>query len=1267
MIDRNTPTQVGTNSDWSIVAAGYNFSFGMKTNGTIWSWGNNSNGQLGFGDTISRNIPYPLGSPATPSSLTATFISPSRVDLWWADNSFNAEQSGVPTTVGETGFRIERSTDGTNYELRTTTNANITSYSDITSTVFAPNTTYYYRVQAYNTIGVSPYSNETIPSPEAPITLTAQTIYSYRIDLSWLPVAGAQDYKLERGTIAGGPYNFIGNTSTATFFSNDTELSPSTTYYYRVWAYAGGDGNPSPEANATTPPAPPAALTATAIADNLIVLSWTNVANEDSYKIERRSGTMTYYIQIGQTITDVVTYSDTTVTPSNIYYYQVRTYSATDGDSEPSPVAKEMTVLVPPDMPSALTATAIADNLVVLTWTNVANEEVYKIERGFTSGGPYTEIAQTATDVITYADTTVTPSNTYYYQVSAYNMRGTSGYSWEANTTTDLALGSDVPGVPTAIVVSSSQINLTWIDAAAETGFKIERSPNFYYGYSPIGTTGPGILTYADTGLSPTTIYYYRVRAANAGGVSNPSPYANATTLLNTPGPLTATTLSTSQIALTWTNVTNATGYYVESSSSSASGPWTRIVTPTADTITYTNTGLLSNTIYYYHVCAYNVNNAGVNSLWTSPVSATTNSITAFPPDTPGPLTATAISSTRISLTWTNVDNEIWYYIRRSSDSASGPWTWSITRTVDTTTYPNDELSANTHYYYQVCAHNDSGDSVGYATADTWTLLSAPGALTATGVSTTQINLSWTPVADNTGYTIYRGFMSGGPYTQTGTTAQNVVTYNDATVTASHTYYYRVRATNANGDGDESPEANATTAGIWSTVLSVPIDDYSVFIGCKTNGTLWIWSGSGAPSRVETGTNWSTVTAGDGLSLTPYFFARQTNGTLWSWGENSGGQLGLGNTVDRATPTQVLGASSDWSKIACGQGFTIAIKTNGTIWSCGLNNFGTLGWGTFDFTEHPTFAQEITSASNWSMVAAGVSHSIALKTNSTIWTWGNNDFGQLGDSTNIERDSPIPVGTTSDWSLITAGGYHTAAIKTDRTLWAWGANDSGQLGLGYTTDNTIPPYGVFTPTRVGTASDWFAVAGGTRYTIALKTNGSLWAWGDNSSGQLGLGDRDNRYRPNQLGSIPSPHPALTATLVSLNQMDMTWSDTNSEKEFQIWRNNSLLTTLDANVLSWSDTTITPNNTYYYRVKAVNDVGESFSGALLSLLITDTNVTKFTNTPSFPTGPLAMDWSIIKGGKLSIARKTNGTIWAWGYNSSSVFNPVYIKTPTLVGE
>jgi len=1030
--DRNTPTQIGTDSNWSIVAAGYNHSLGIKTNGIIWAWGNNmlmigydenydpiyAYGQLGLGDTINRNIPCPLGSPAPPSKLVVTAVSSSQINLSWTDNSFNAERSGVPMTIGETGFRIERSTDGTNYELRTTTNANATSYSDIG---ISSDTLYYYRIRAYNTFGESPYSNEATP-----ITLTAQAMAYNQIDLIWTSVIAAQSYLVERGTMAGGPYTTISTTNattaTVTSYSDETCFA-TTTYYYRVYAYyAGGDTMPSVEANATTPMSPPdtpSTSTAQAISPFSIVITWTDVISETGYKIERKFGASGTYAQLATTATDMVTYSDTTVTPTNTYYYQVRTYN-TGGNSNYSPETNATTPQIPP--PGTLTATVFSSNQIYLTWTDVTGEDGYdyKIYRS-TDNITFTQIAVLTRyydpyyfkPYFNYLDFGLSASQSYYYYIKSYYAGVESTISTSATATT-LPNPPNAPGILTLDVVSSTQINLSWTGVTSADGYEIAHRVMTNTNYTSLGTVGSNPTSYSDTELAPMTIYYYRLRAFNAGG----------------------------------------------------------------------------------------------NSDYSTPVSATTMAATT-PPSAPITLTATAISSTQINLSWTNVANETSYKIERSPDGSS--YSQIATTGFDVVTYPDIGLSSTTTYYYQVRASNGVGDSGYSPPTNTLTLLPKPDALTATTFSSSQINLSWTNVTNNNGYKVERSISgSGGPYTQIGMAGKDTITYPDDTaITGTHTYYYRVRAIDERGfDGDESPEANAMTAGNWSTALSVRITTSSAFIGCKANGTLWIWGGSGAPSQIGTGTNWSTVAAGDG-DPGPYYFARQTNGTLWSWENNLWGQLGLGSDSDVpvATPTQVVGSTSDWSQVACGQLFTIAIKTNGTIWSCGCNVlYGMLGLDNNipDYNPHSTFTQIGWGTSDWSMVASGIAHSIARKTNGTIWTWGNNFYGALGRNGN--ELSPAPVGTTSDWSLITAGGYHTAAIKTDGSLWVWGQNERGQLGLGYSSPVDTA---IITPTQVvGSSSDWSSVAGGYNYTIALKTNGSLWTWGNGYGGA----------NPSQIGS-----------------------------------------------------------------------------------------------------------------------------------------------------
>src|SRR5439155_1562430 len=189
-------------------------------------------------------------------------------------------------------------------------------------------------------------------------------------------------------------------------------------------------------------------------------------------------------------------------------------------------------------------------------------------------------------------------------------------------------------------------------------------------------------------------------------------------------------------------------------------------------------------------------------------------------------------------------------------------------------------------------------------------------------------------------------------------------------------------------------------------------------------------------------------------------------------------------------------------QISAGDTHTVALKSDGTLWAWGLNAYGQLGDGTTSRDRASPVA--VGADSNWSAVAAGKgengrAHTVALKTDGTLWAWGHNGFGELGDGTPLSRSSPVQVGSTTDWMVVCAGASHTVALKSHGTLWAWGINVDGQLGDGTTATQRLEPV------QVGTATNWAAVAAGVSHTVALKADGTLWAWGQNTFGQLGAG------------------------------------------------------------------------------------------------------------------------------------------------------------------
>jgi alpha-tubulin suppressor-like RCC1 family protein len=256
------------------------------------------------------------------------------------------------------------------------------------------------------------------------------------------------------------------------------------------------------------------------------------------------------------------------------------------------------------------------------------------------------------------------------------------------------------------------------------------------------------------------------------------------------------------------------------------------------------------------------------------------------------------------------------------------------------------------------------------------------------------------------------------------------------------------------------------------------------------------------------------------------------------WGSNLYGQLGLGNTTNYSSPKQV-GSLTNWLQVAAGYA-TLAVKTDGTLWAWGQNSSGQLGLSNTTSYSSP---KQVGSLTTWRSVSFGTGSggnaSAAIKTDNTLWTWGNNSQGQLGSGTITNRSSPVQVGSLTNWSKI-AVNIMAMAIKTDGTLWCWGYNSVGGLGLGNTTRYSSPK-------QVGSLTNW-ASATGLNHTLAVKTNGSLWSWGFNSSGQLGNGNTFDSYSPVQVGAL------------------LNWSS--SANAFSVGAQLSIATKTDGTLWSW---------------------------------------------------------------------------------------------------
>jgi alpha-tubulin suppressor-like RCC1 family protein len=349
--------------------------------------------------------------------------------------------------------------------------------------------------------------------------------------------------------------------------------------------------------------------------------------------------------------------------------------------------------------------------------------------------------------------------------------------------------------------------------------------------------------------------------------------------------------------------------------------------------------------------------------------------------------------------------------------------------------------------------------------------------------------------------------------------------------------------------------------------------------------------------------------------ITDYTLIDQYIGdTLWTWGINNSGQLGVNNTTTKSTPVTTLLGGTNWKSIACGNGHTVALKTDGSLWTWGRNNFGQLGVNNINGRTTPVTT--LLGGNNWKSIACGGFHTIALKTDGSLWTWGYNAYGQLGVNNTTSRFTPVTtlLGGTN-WKSIAGGGFHTIALKTDGSLWTWGRNSYGQLGVNNTTSRSTP-----VTTLLG-GNNWKSIAGGNSHTVALKTDGSLWTWGRNSYGQLGVNDTTNRLTP------------VTTLLGGTNWKSIAGGD------FHI-----IALKTDGSLWTW---------------------GNNFSGQL------GVNNTTDRSTP-VTTLLGGNNWKSIAGGFYhTIALKTDGSLWTWGFNyygQLGVNNTTSRSTPvtTLLG-
>jgi alpha-tubulin suppressor-like RCC1 family protein len=372
------------------------------------------------------------------------------------------------------------------------------------------------------------------------------------------------------------------------------------------------------------------------------------------------------------------------------------------------------------------------------------------------------------------------------------------------------------------------------------------------------------------------------------------------------------------------------------------------------------------------------------------------------------------------------------------------------------------------------------------------------------------------------------------------------------------------------------------------------------------------------PGQITTGYKLVTTDIGDVsfnlieksylLDLYPGLIPTYKQAGLFVWGFNSYGELGTNDTVSRSSPVQTVSLSANWKYISNGYRSVAAIKTDGTLWLWGENDGGKLGDNTTLNRSSPV--QTVSGGTNWKQIALGFSGAASIKTDGTLWTWGKNFFGALGDNTTVARSSPVQVGSGNNWNQVSLTSDTVHAVKADGTLWGWGYSGSeGTIG-----DNAKITRS--SPVQIA-GTNWKQVATGTLSTAAIKTDGTLWAWGENISGNLGDGTTSYRSSPVQIGS---------GTDWKIVRNAVNW--------YAIKNNGTLWTT-----------------------------GQNFYGNL------GDNTTVYRSSP-VQTVSSSSDWKYVSPSAYSVsAIKIDGTLWTWGYNDTGelgVNNTLGRSSPVQVG-
>lgn len=853
-------------------------------------------------------------------------------------------------------------------------------------------------------------------------------------------------------------------------------------------------------------------------------------------------------------------------------------------------------------VPAPFTAVAQADYAKVdLAWRENTPGTSFRIFRTLgpsTSDSVWTQVTTENSGTLAHTDTGLAAGTNYCYRIDAY-VGSLNSRLIERCVTTVLP----APAMSPPAVNSTTEIALAWNQVTDNTGYKLERKTGAAGAWGTIATKGAGENAHTDSGLTPGTLYYYRVSTIGAGGTSLPSGEVNAVTkpaapVLNAPTGTTAT-----QVTLGWTNVEGETGYKIERKL--GAGEWGEITTRGVDVVSYTDTGLTPNTQYYYRVRATNgsgdsaySNEQPVLTLFTAP---TLNS-------------ATGSSKTQIDLAWSNVEGETGYTVQvancnynnsgdndivycTTSYTYWSAWSNIATPGTDVTSYSHTGLTSGYAYKYRVIANTTGNSSAPSNEIVGWTQMTAP-TLTISPVDVTSLGLSWTNILAATNYTLQRKQLVEDPWVDVagaiGMTA-STTTYTNTGLAEQTNYYYRIKAYSTLANG---PPAIYSNEPNMSTPLPAPTVNAPVVV-----------------STTQIDLTWNNITGNTGYEVercTSVNLQEPTN--LASFGSCS-------------TIATLAADTVSYSSTGLTAGYTYRYRVRDTYTG------GTSGWST------AVYATTIPPAPTLNVPTA-------VSTTQLNLAW-NNVNGETGYKLEWKQRSGADC-TAGAWSApivmaknavsythtgLTAATYYCYRIRATYLLES--ANSADQYQTTLLTPPTLNALTGVTISKIDLS--WGNVAGNTGYKVERSVDGGGWAQvgGDLatdvttlSNGSLTAGTlysyRVSAKNPGGYSvasntqsatTTPSP-PVVTGTVASSSSVSLSWPVVKGATEYLVEQRTGAdpygtiatvtkaftqsycgyaaprigCTSLSPDSASLSATGLTENTQYCFQVKSWNSTG-----------------------------------------------------------------------------